>query len=81
MCGGEWPASRPGRVIHGDVASGYQLNRKLGGFQSRSGDFREQKVSGLLPRIEHWIVQTVAYFPYRQPHTGCSLIIFNNISV
>ena len=57
----------------------YQLNRKLCGFQIRSGGFREQKVSGLLPGIEHWIVQTVTHFPYRQPHTGSSFIQYFSV--
>ena len=44
--GGEWLTSRPGRFNPGKQPR-YLLNRKLGGTQSRSGDFAEE--NDLLP--------------------------------
>jgi hypothetical protein len=41
--GGEWTASRSGHFTPGEIASGYPLDTRFGGPQSRSGHYREEK--------------------------------------
>jgi hypothetical protein len=41
--GGEWSASRLGHFIRGERNAGPPLNRKLGGPQSRSGRYGQEK--------------------------------------
>jgi hypothetical protein len=43
LAGDEWSASRPGRFIPGVRAPGIQMDRRLGGPESRSGR-REEKI-------------------------------------
>jgi hypothetical protein len=43
--GGEWSASRRGRFTPQEQSSWYPLDRRLGGFQSRSGRDGEEKNS------------------------------------
>jgi len=54
--GSEWPSSRLGGYIPGQYSPVHIYNRRLGGPQSRSGRFGEEKhllppVSGIAPRF------------------------------
>jgi hypothetical protein len=57
--GGEWSASRPGRLTPTENHC-YPLNRRLGGPQSRSGRGGEGKKHQPLPGLEPPIIQPVA---------------------
>jgi hypothetical protein len=57
--GGEWSASRPGRFTLQGKSPWYQLDRRLGGPQSRSGRGGEKKHSQPLPGLEPPIIQPV----------------------
>jgi hypothetical protein len=50
--GGEWSASRPGRITPQGKSSCYTSDRRLGGPQSRSGRGGEEKNSQPTPGIE-----------------------------
>jgi hypothetical protein len=50
--GGEWSASRPGRLTPRGKNPRYTLDRILGGPKSRSGHGEEEKNFQPLPRIE-----------------------------
>jgi hypothetical protein len=51
--GGEWSASRPGRLTPQKKSPWYPLDRRLGGLQSRSGRGGEEKNPQPPPGIEH----------------------------
>jgi hypothetical protein len=57
--GGEWSTSHPGRFNPINELR-YPFNRRMGGSQSRSGRFREQKNILFLPGFEPRIVELVA---------------------
>jgi hypothetical protein len=49
LAGGEWSASRPCRLTPGGNSPQYPLDRRLGGPQSRSGCYKEEK--NILPLL------------------------------
>jgi hypothetical protein len=51
LVGGEWSASRLGRITPGKIVPRYKLYRKLGGPQSRSGRCGKEK-NLPLPELE-----------------------------
>jgi hypothetical protein len=68
LVGGKWSASRPYRFTPGERAPPHSLDRRLGGPQSRSGRYGEEKIL-TLPGLE---LRPLAVQPVGSRYTDCA---------